>query len=465
MDAPPQTVGGEPAGAPDDGPSIARRLFDLALPVIGLNVLNVLSLAVDTAMCGRLPNRDAALEALGFATQVVFLLMVAMMGLVVGTVATVSRAHGAGDDQRVNHVLRQSSMFTVLVAIGVAVLGNLGAPWVLRALGASEGTLALALDYLRPLLTFTVFYYLNMLYAAVLRSVGNTRLPFLIALGFNALNVLFNYGLILGNLGLPSLGVQGAAIGTVMAQGCGVLAMVLMLRRGAVRGLRLKLRPTALDGALARTFFRVGAPAALDMIILNASFASIVGMLGRIDPAAVAAHGIGLRIQALAFVPGLSVSQATGAMVGNALGAHDVPQARSVVRASVVLCTALMSTLALLIILGAPEIVGIFDVPRGTALMDFSVTWMELLGYGMPIVGVHIAFVGMLRGAGATNTSLYINLFGTILQVPLSWALGFPLGLGAWGVWAGFPLSFLLKAALGFAAYRRERWATAGSGV
>ena len=135
------------------------------------------------------------------------------------------------------------------------------------------------------------------------------------------------------------------------------------------------------------------------------------------------------------------------------------------VRASIVLCTALMSTLALLIILGAPEIVGIFDVPRDTALMDFSVTWMELLGYGMPIVGVHIAFVGMLRGAGATNTSLYINLFGTILQVPLSWALGFPLGLGAWGVWAGFPLSFLLKAALGFAAYRRERWATASSGV
>ncbi len=76
-------------------------MVDLSLPVIGLNVLNVLSLAVDTAMCGRLPNAPDALAGLGFATQIVFLLLVAMMGLSMGTVAVVSRAHGAGDRARV----------------------------------------------------------------------------------------------------------------------------------------------------------------------------------------------------------------------------------------------------------------------------------------------------------------------------------------------------------------------------
>ena len=162
--------------------SIPRRLFSLSWPVIGLNVLNVLSLAVDTAMCGRLPNAPQALEALGFSTQVVFLLMVAMMGLTVGTVAFVSRAHGADDEARVNHLLHQSTQLTVLVALGVAVVGNLFADDILRLLGASEAVVGLGLDYLRPLLTFTVFYYLNLLYAAALRSVGNTRLPFLVAL-------------------------------------------------------------------------------------------------------------------------------------------------------------------------------------------------------------------------------------------------------------------------------------------
>lgn len=433
--------------------------------MIGLNVLGVLALAVDTAMCGRLPNAATALEALGFATQVVFILMVAMLGLVVGAVANVARAHGAGDAERVSHVVQQATQLTVLVAVGVAIVGNLAAPAILRALGAKGETLTLGLSYLRPNLSLCVFYYLSTLYAAVLRGIGNTRLPFLVALGSNALNVLFNYGLILGNLGLPSLGVQGAAIGTVLAQACGVGALVLVLRRRPIPGLTLRLRPAPIDRELARSLARVGWPAALDMIILNASFASIIGMLGRIDSVAVAAHGIGLRIQALAFVPGLSISQATGAMVGNALGAGNVPEAKAVVRASVLLCAAVMSALAALIIVGAAPIVSIFDVPHGTALMDYSVQWMHLLGWGMPIVGVHIALVGMFRGAGRTNTSLHVNLLGTLVQIPLSWLLGFPLGLGAFGVWLGFPLSFVVKAALSAWWYKRGDWAVAGARV
>ncbi|MCP4500649.1 MAG: hypothetical protein GY822_11880 [Deltaproteobacteria bacterium] len=68
-----------------------RRIFTLAAPIIGVNVLNVLALTVDTAMCGHLENGYDALTALSFATQIIFLLMVAMLGLTVGTVASVAR--------------------------------------------------------------------------------------------------------------------------------------------------------------------------------------------------------------------------------------------------------------------------------------------------------------------------------------------------------------------------------------
>jgi putative MATE family efflux protein len=450
----------------DETRSIPQRLFELAWPIIGLNVLNVLSLAVDTAMVGRLPHAEDALAGLSYATQVIFLLMVAMMGLTIGAVATVSRAHGAGDNRRVNHILLQSTQLTVLLSIGVAIVGNLFAEEMLLALGASPATLEQGLEYLRPLLTLAVFYYLNLLYAAVLRGVGNTRLPFVIALGSNVLNFCLNYTLILGNFGAPQLGVQGAAIGTVVSYGAATLAMIILLRRDAVPGLFLPLAPKAIDANLARELIKVGAPAAADMVILNVGFLSIVGMLGRIDEAAVAAHGIGLRIQALAFVPGLSVSQATAAMVGNALGANDEAEARSVIKASLVLCTAIMTTLAVLIIAGEVQILDVFDVPRGSDMAQLTIEWIQLLGYGMPIVGLHIGFIGMFRGSGDTNTSLMINVFATILiQVPLSWFLGFGLGLGAFGVWVAFPLSFVIKALAGWFFYLRGRWAKLGSRV
>jgi Na+-driven multidrug efflux pump len=171
---------------------------------------------------------------------------------------------------------------------------------------------------------------------------------------------------------------------------------------------------------------------------------------------------MGLRVQALAFVPGMSVSQATGAMVGNALGSNDPDRARAVTRASVLLCTAVMAVLAITIVLLAYPIVAIFDVQAGSHLEALTVEWMRLLGYGMPIVGPHIAFVGCLQGSGSTYSSLSINLLGTGVQIPLSIILGFSLGWGVTGIWIAFPMSFVIKAIHGFVLYRRGRWARSG---
>jgi putative MATE family efflux protein len=404
--------------------------------------------------------------ALGFASQLVFLLMVAMLGLTVGTVAFIARAHGARQSDRINHVLHQSILLTYLVSLGVAIVGNVGAGLAIEWLGAEAEVRDLAVSYLRPLLSLSVFFYLNMLFAAALRAVGNTMLPFIIALFSNLLNIVLNYGFILGRLGLPALGVRGAAWGTVISQAVAVVLMVLILRRDVVYGVRARMGLTRIDRPLARDLFRIGAPAALDMLVLNIAFLSVVGMLARVAQVAVAAHGIGLRVQSLAFVPGLGVSQAIGAMVGNALGAGDQGEARQVVRGGMILSTAIMTFLGLAIVVGAKPIIAIFDVDSATELGRYSVLWMQILGWGMPVVGVHIALIGMLRGAGATNTSLMINIVGTlVIQVPLSWFLGFVVGWGAFGIWVAVPISFVVRLFLGVLAYRRGDWARAGATI
>lgn len=444
-------------------PSIARQLFRLSAPIIGINVLNVLMLAVDSAVCGRLPDAENALAALGFATQVVFLLMVAMLGLLVGTVALVARAYGAGDADRVNHLLVQSTMLTAIVGVGVGLLGAVLAGPILGVLGASPPVVELGVAYLRPLMVGTPFFYLALLYAGVLRGVGNTRLPFLCALGANVVNFVLVFGLVLGKLGMPALGVRGAAYGTVIAQLVNVTALVLVLRRGAVANLVLPLRIRRIDRTLAADLLRIGWPAALDMLILNAGFLTALGMLGRIDEVTVAAHGLGLRVQALAFVPGLGIAQATSAMVGQALGAGNIDRARQITRASVLLCTALMSALALVLFLAAHPLVQLFDVAADTPLETYAVEWLRILGFAMAPAGINIALIGLLQGAGATRLSLRINIWSTLaIQVPLAWLLGFAFELGATGVWMSFPLAFLAKVALCYGAYRQEKWAVTG---
>lgn len=443
-------------------PVSLRRLVDLAWPVVGLNVLNVLALAVDTAMLGRVPDSEAALTGLGFGVQVIFLAMVAMIGLTVGAVAMVSRAHGARDPARVERVFGQAMLLAVGLGLGVAVGGNLLAPALLDLLGADAVGRQAGLDYLRPLLAGSSFTYLSLMLAAVLRGVGNTRLALWAALASNALNFLANYGLILGNFGLPALGIRGAALGTVCAQVLSCALLLGFVHRGAVPLLRLPRRWPGLDQAPA--LVRIGMPAALDMLVLNAGFLTIVGLLGRLDPLAVAAHGVGLRIQALAFVPGMAISQATGALVGQALGAGDAEEARRVVRSSVALCFGVMSTLGLAIVLAIDPLLWAFSVDPAGTLGSHARTWMTLLGICMPIVGVYIAYVGTFQGAGATRLSLRINSVATlVVQIPLSWVFGFPLGLGVFGVWLAFPLSFVVKGLWGVVAYRQGSWARLGA--
>jgi len=443
-------------------PSISRQLFKLAAPIIGLNVLNVLMLAVDSALCGRLPNSQDALTAMGFAIQVIFLLMVAMLGLIVGTIALVARAYGGGDTQRLNHLLVQSTQLTVIVGIVVGAIGAIAAEPILRALGASHAVADLGADYLRPLMIGTPFFYLSLLFSGVLRGVGNTRLPFLCALGANVVNAALNYGLILGNFGLPALGVTGSAIGTVIAQVLNAFALAAILRSGAIPNLKLPLQIRPLDRGLAGELLKIGWPAAIDMLVLNAGFLTALGLLGRIDQVTVAAHGIGLRVQALAFVPGLGIGQATSAMVGQALGAGNVERAKQVARASMLLCAVIMSATAIVIIFAAHPLVRIFDVKPGP-LEEYSVEWMRMLGYSMLPASMNIAMIGVLQGSGATKASLRINIYSTLaIQVPLSYLLGITLDMGATGVWLSFPLAFVAKAALNYISFKRGKWAVTG---
>jgi putative MATE family efflux protein len=297
----------------------------------------------------------------------------------------------------------------------------------------------------------------------VFRGVGNTRVPFVCALIANVINVVLNYSLALGHLGAPQLGVVGSAIGTDIAQLLNAVMLVWAMRRGTVKNLHLPLVRRPIDRPLARDLFRIGWPAALDMLVLNAGFLTAIGMLARIDSIAVTAHGIGMRVQSLAFVPGLGIAQATGAMVGQSLGAGDSARARKVVVSSLALCTVIMIALAIPIVLAAHPLVPVFLEKRGPAVEAYAVDWMRILGVTMLPTAASLAFMGMFQGSGATMKSLAINLVTTlVIQIPLAAVLGFTCGFGVDGVWWSFPIAGAIKGLLGYVEYRRAKWAVTG---
>jgi putative MATE family efflux protein len=446
---------------PSDG--TYRRVLHLALPVVALNVLGVFTLFVDTLFVSRLPESEPALIALSFAGQIVFLAQVPMLGLGVGSAVLVSRAFGGSDLPRVAELARQSLQLTLLLGALMAAFGPALLPPLLRSLGAEGPAYELALGYLTPLVLGIALYFTQLLSFALFRSTGNTTIPLYVGLLVNALNVVLDGVLIFGLVGAPRLGVVGAAYGTLISQGFGVALTLWLFARGALGDAKVPLEPAPIDGAFARDMGRLGAPAALDLLLVNVSFLSMVYFLGRIDALAVAAHGIGQRVQSLAFVPGLGIAQAVGALVGNALGARDVREARAVTRAGIALATGMMGTVGLVLTLARALIASAFNLEPGTALYEYTLTWIMILGCALPLLGVNIGLIGALRGSGATVASFLINVVATLFfQIPLQAIFAFALGWGAVGVWLAFPVTYILRISLAVSVYRRGAWARVG---
>src|SRR5262245_28361414 len=229
--------------------SLRRTVLLLALPAVGEQVLNTLVGLADTFLVGHLNERAAAqvgydsataLAGVGLANQMVWLITVLFMSVSVGSTALISRARGASDAEAANRTLRQSMIIGLVMGIVATILGSALAAPFMRLLGAGPDVLPHSVTFLH--ITALTFAPAALLFigTAALRGMGDTRTPLYVMLGVNAINIALSWLLVNGNLGAPTLGVAGSAIGAAVARGGGGLVLIGLLLRGR-SGMKLTL--------------------------------------------------------------------------------------------------------------------------------------------------------------------------------------------------------------------------------
>ena len=431
---------------------------------MGSALSEIAMIVVDGVMCAHIPDGGLSLTALGFAVQIWFILLVPAAALGIGSVALISRAHGAGDTDRMNRTVAQSAQIAVLVGIAMGIVGVTMGHAILRELGASPEVADKGARYLEMLvIAFPAIFLAESCLAAALRSLGNSRLPFLCGIAGNMLNVVLAYGMIFGHFGLPEMGIVGAGLATAISGVASVGLMIVATRGGAVSGLILRLRVVAIDRAVAGQILRIGIPALVEQLIFYGAMTALIWILARIDQTSVAAHAVGARVANLLMVPASGIAMATGALVGQALGAGSVDGARRILRVSALSITAIIVPIAMATYFCAPLIAAVYDAAPGSSLEDFTIKWLHVVALAMVPQGLMMALEGLLLGAGATRTVMKINLSANLgLRVTLALVLGLGTSLGAVGVWLSWPAALVVQVPLAYIAYRRGRWAVTG---
>ena len=430
---------------------VRRALFRLAMPIVGANLLQRGVGIVDAVMVGRLGAE--ALAAVGLANLLLMFVMGLVLGLGLGSTVLVAFHTGAGDPARRGRAVRATILVGAAATLVLVPAGLAGSRPAARLMGASGPVEDLAAEYLAIIWAGFVFRVYLQIGSSVFQGAGDTRTPLKILLWVNLLHVAVAWPLIFGVGGAPRLGVTGAAVGTVVSEAVGALAIWAAARQ---RGLMGPPAPWADRRELAR-ILRVGVPTAGERLITHGMqlvYARIVITFG---VAAYAAHQVGLNIEALSFLPGLAFAQGATALVGQRLGARDPEGARQTGIQAVVVAVGVMSGFGLTYLAFPALWVSLFTTDPH--VLGYGRTVLALMAGLQPPLALAMATSGALRGAGETRLVMHSAIVGGwVVRLPVAYLGGVAAGGGLVVVWLTMILDWGARAAITCRRFRRLRW-------
>lgn len=445
--------------------NLRTRMFGLALPALGEQLLNFCVGLFDVFLAGRLPASGSevgvATSAVGIAAYLSWLgtLLFAVVGA--GTTALVARSWGAGETRSAQRFANCGFALAGILGVLVFALLYTLAPGYARLQNLQGESEQIVVGYLRTDAIGQMFYGFCLVGTAALRGAGDMRTSLYVLGLVNLLNMGASTLFTFGGGPIPAFGIQGIVYGTVVARMTGSALMGLVLATGVSR-IRLHfpdLRPRLSD---ARRMLRIGLPAAADGVTMwlgQSLFVMIIARLGNevMGKANLAAHVIGIEVEALSYLPATAWGYAAATLIGQSLGGGDKRRAlragHEAARQGMLFATGMSA----LFFFGAGWIYSVLSVEP--LVREVGVPAMRMLSwYQIPLIVV-IIYMQALRGAGDTKTVLWINLIGVgCIRLPLAWYLGLHCGYGLLGAWTAMTIDVTSRALIVWSRYRQGRW-------
>lgn len=445
------------SSAPSSAPSsslltmpIRQAIWSLAWPTIVMGWLRSSYFLANSFWVSSM-GRDAlaAIGGCAFATWIAYSLMEIAA---TGVYSEVAQATGAGDRGRVQRALGHGLLLATGVGLLVTLLLWYGRGIYLEMLGVTDPTVrALGLEYLgyTAIGSIAVTWFTTL--TSAFRGLGNARAPLWMYGLTLLLNVAIDPLMIYGGLGWKGMGIGGAALATVLAHGVGVVTSALLLRREGYW-------PTL--GRIELPWLGRIAAIGLPVAVSGAGFSFVYVLLGReisrYGSDALAAVGLGHRIESLIYLACVGFQVAGTTLVGQWVGAGDLEQAAQAARAVRREMVRVVLVASVLVMGLAPQLVGIFSPEPEVVRLGSWYLWMT--GSVAVLMGLEALYEGAFAGVGKTMAPLLIAFPLTALRIPLAHVLAVWVGWGAVGVWVAIALSTLSKGLLMMYWFERGGW-------
>lgn len=428
---------------------VAPTLKRITIPMIYGMVLLMTFNLVDTFFVGLLGTQPLA--AISFTFPITFTVISLTIGLGIGTSAVVARAVGTGDHEKAKASGTAAFYVTAVVIIVLASLGYLFTEPVFYLLGASQELMPLIRQYMDIWFLGSIGLMGPMIGNAILRAAGDTKTPSMVMGSSGLVNAVLDPVFIFGFGPIPAMGIQGAAIATLISWVFGFgLVLYILIKRDLIHRQLLSIKEILKSGS---SILHIGLPAAGANMLTPIAAAVLTAIVAKYGESAVAAFGVGSRIESIACLIVLTLSMTLPPFISQNFGAGKMERVEAGYKTSIKFVMVWQVLIYLLLVATAPWIAGAFAKEQAVADVIQLFIWILPLGYGLQgiIILTNSSFNALHKPMVALVLSV-IRLF--VCYVPLAYIGSLIYGLE--GFFVGALLGNLVMACLSYYYFDKQ---------
>ncbi len=433
-----------------------NTMLKLAVPIMLQNLIFASLNMVDGVMIGQLG--ESAVAAVGVANQIFFLVSLLFFGIGSGSAIFAAQYWGRKDTERIQSVLGLNLLMSISGAVIFSLVAILFPVQVISIYSKDPAVISQGSVYLQIVAFSYVITAISNSFAFVLRSTENVKLPLITSLVALSFNTFMNYGLILGNFGLPSLGVRGAAIATIISRLIEVVLLLLIIYRKKLP-IAAKL-PALLNFKILpiTKFFKTTLPVIATEIVWSFGITTYNVVYARIGTESIAAVNIAGTLDRIIFVVFAGLGNACAIMIGNQIGGKQNEIATSYAKKFLVFGALGATILGLTMYSFASPFLSFYKVSVVT--INYTIKLIGLMALSLPVRSLNmILLIGILRSGGDTRVAFFIDAGSVwVVGVPMALIGAFVLGLPIHLVYLMVLADEVVKLAMGLYRFFSQRW-------
>ncbi len=435
--------------------NIQKILIKLSIPTIIAFVFHMGFNFIDRLFVSQLG--DIQLGALGMAFIVQSIIIAVGTGIGIGTGSLIARYIGAKKLEDANKASVHSIIIVSVVSLLFTIIGILFIKSFFMLLGASDTMMPYLLEYANIIIVSSAFTFFSMAVNGMLRGEGNMVTPMIAMVSGTIANIILDPIFIFGLGPIPAMGIQGAAIATVLGRVviAGISLFVFLNKKNIIKP---HFKGFKYNFIYLKGIFTVGGPTIISRLFHALGLSLIFILLKQYGDPAKAAYTIGFTYQQLAFLPIIGMSSSVITMTGQNFGAKNYMRIKEIIKRALLLAISMVSVFSIIYILANETLISIFiknvelisfnvidyvtAIVRNQITLNIGKNLLLIVSLGFPFVSILFFLISAMQGIGMGTKALIINFLQIVSFTIFAWIISIWFGLN--GIWIGISAGYVV---------------------